>query len=88
MQNFADKSNLHIQNRAKKPPEFKPTIDARFVPDLQLQIPAPLPVRFVAPTETTPGHPPTPPAPEHDLFRMSRESSMDRSFSDLINLPD
>jgi hypothetical protein len=89
MQNFAPISNLHIQNRAKKPPEFRPTMDARFGPDLALQIPAPPAIRIVDSKGATPVRPPTPSTPEHDLFRISRESSMDsRSFSDLINLPE
>jgi hypothetical protein len=95
MQNFAHLTDLHLQNRIKTPPEFRAVIDVPIMPVAMIPpAPPPLPhsVPIPEPEPAPPVQAPSPPAapdPEQDLFRISRESSMDsRSFADLLNLPE
>jgi hypothetical protein len=84
MQNFARFSNLHIMNRTKKLPEFKPTLEVKPEPPAAEPAPPPAPAITFHPAPR-----PSATAPEEDLFKFSRDSSMgSRSFSDLWAIPE
>jgi hypothetical protein len=87
MQNFAHLTDLHLQTRVQRPPEYRPPIEPYVSPAI---IPMPSPhVPSPRPLPLPPAPAAAPVDPEADLFRISRESSMDsRSFAELLNIPD